>query len=195
MFIQAKNKSEMKSDFIVRGVAAALAVMVLAQCKGEEPVSGEEKQRMEKNKKAPEGMVFIPGGEYKRGNDKAPGNGRNYKEEMPVHKVTVDAFYMDETEVTNRQFEAFVKATGYKTFAERGPNAKDFPKAPPEALKAGSNVFVPPAQVVDPNRVSPWTWWKFTPAATWRHPHGPGSSIKDKMDHPVGCGNFEDAQA
>ena len=64
----------------------------------------------------------------------------------PVHRVYVDAFWMDETEVTNERVrEAFVKATKYVTIAEHTPRAEDFPGAPPENLVAGSVVFAAPA--------------------------------------------------
>ena len=46
----------------------------------------------------PEGMVLIPAGEFQIGSN----------DEQPVHKVYVDAFYMDEREVTNAQYKAFL---------------------------------------------------------------------------------------
>ena len=101
----------------------------------------------------------------------------------PVHEVTVSGFWMDRTEVTNRQFGEFVKHTAYITVAERPPDPKDFPGAPPEKLVPGSIVFTPPA-----GRVSlddPLVWWRYVPGANWRHPEGPGSSIAGKDDHPV----------
>ena len=61
----------------------------------------------------------------------------------PIHRVFVDGFWMDRTEVTNEQFAEFVKATNYVTFAERTPKAEDYPNAPPENLVAGSVVFTP----------------------------------------------------
>ena len=70
----------------------------------------------------------------------------------PVHRVYVDGFWMDATEVTNEQFAAFVKATGYVTVAERKPRAEDFPGAPPENLVAGSVVFSPPDHAVPLDR-------------------------------------------
>ena len=48
----------------------------------------------------------------------------------PIHRVYVDGFYMDKTDVTNQEFTDFVKATGYITVAERTPRAEDFPGAP-----------------------------------------------------------------
>ena len=60
----------------------------------------------------------------------------------PVHRVFVDGFWMDRTEVTNEQFARFVKATGYVTVAERTPRAEDFPGAPTDESRARfSGVF------------------------------------------------------
>ena len=90
---------------------------------------------------------------------------------------------MDRTEVTNRQFGEFVKATNYQTIAERKPDAKDYPGASLEKLVPGSIVFTPPA-----GRVSlddPSIWWRYVPGADWRHPSGPDSTIRGKDDHPV----------
>ena len=97
-------------------------------------------------------MVWIPGGEFSMGSDVAgealcglPGVTRD---SQPVHRVYVDGFWMDRTEVTNEQFAAFVAATGYVTVAERTPTAEEFPGAPPENLVAGSTVFTPTARPV-----------------------------------------------
>ncbi|MEM9161381.1 MAG: formylglycine-generating enzyme family protein, partial [Verrucomicrobiota bacterium] len=69
----------------------------------------------------PDGMVLIPGGRFEMGGDAGEmgGNSHSHQSSYPIHEVYVDAFWMDETEVTNREFAAFVEATGYKTFAER----------------------------------------------------------------------------
>lgn len=64
---------------------------------------------------APEGMVWIPGGTYWMGSEEFP-------DARPVHKVYVDGFWMDKTEVTNAQFARFVQATGYRTVVERLPS-------------------------------------------------------------------------
>ena len=66
----------------------------------------------------------------------------------PVHRVYVDGFFMDKTDVTNAEFAKFVTAVGYITVAERKPRAQDFPGAPPENLVAGSVVFSPPKHPV-----------------------------------------------
>ena len=61
-------------------------------------------------------MIFVPGGTYRMGSDK------HYPEEAPVHRVTVDGFWIDRTPVTNRDFRKFVNDTGYVTFAEIAPD-------------------------------------------------------------------------
>jgi sulfatase modifying factor 1 len=65
------------------------------------------------------GMIFVPGGTFRMGSDK------HYPEEAPAHRATVDGFWIDRTPVTNREFRKFVNATGYVTFAEIRPDAKD----------------------------------------------------------------------
>src|SRR5512144_2478998 len=72
--------------------------------------------------KAPEGMVSIPGGEFSMG-AMVGGEGSHAmpmasNDSQPVHRVYVDAFWMDATPVTNAQFEKFVRATNYVTIAE-----------------------------------------------------------------------------
>jgi formylglycine-generating enzyme required for sulfatase activity len=84
---------------------------------------------------AKSGMRWIPGGTFHMGSD------RHYPEEAPVHEVTVGGFLIDESAVTNRQFAAFVAATGYRTVAERPPNPADYPGALPEMLKPGAWYF------------------------------------------------------
>lgn len=136
----------------------------------------------------PEGMVWIPGGTFWMG-----GNDQTTSDADPPHLVTVDGYWMDRTEVTNRQFAAFVKATGYVTVAERKPEAKDFPDAPPENLVAGSVVFAQPNTPVPLN--DHLQWWRYVPGADWRHPEGPESSIEGKDDYPVVQVGFPDAEA
>jgi formylglycine-generating enzyme required for sulfatase activity len=109
---------------------------------------------------------------------------------LPVHRVTVDGFWMDATPVTNALFSRFVEATGYKTVAERPPRPEE---APEGARVPGSVVFSPPAHEVpldDPSR-----WWRFVPGADWRHPRGPGSTLEGLADHPVVHVAYDDAVA
>jgi len=149
---------------------------------------------------APPGMVWIPGGEFTMGTDSEFGQ----KVEKPAHRVKVDGFFMDETDVTNAQFREFVEATGYVTTAERtptldeimhqvGPDAKP-PK--PEDLVPGSIVFMPTDREVPLNVPDAYRQWqKWTPGANWRHPEGPGRSIEGKDDHPVVHVSWDDATA
>ena len=85
-----------------------------------DPSASEESEGMD-------GMVLIPGGAFSMGGDRGMmgGESQSHGTSNPVHKVTVDPFWMDETEVTNAQFTDFVEATGYVTFAER-PLPADF---------------------------------------------------------------------
>jgi formylglycine-generating enzyme required for sulfatase activity len=132
-------------------------------------------------------MVRIEGGTFRMGSD------RHYAEEAPVHRVAVDAFWIDRTPVTNRQFRRFVDATGYVTFAEIAPKAEDYPGALPHMLRAGSLVFSPPTH---PISLSDWSqWWTFRFGASWRKPYGPGSSIKGLDDHPVVHVAYRDTEA
>jgi formylglycine-generating enzyme required for sulfatase activity len=145
----------------------------------------------------PTGMVWVPGGEFTMGTD----SDLAWPDEKPAHRVRVDGFFMDETEVTNAQFRAFVEATSYVTTAEKPPDAQAVlaqsrpgtPPPPPENLVPGSLVFRMTAGPVDLRDYS--QWWKWTPGACWRHPDGPGSSIDGRDDHPVVHVSWDDATA
>lgn len=135
----------------------------------------------------PEGMVLIPGGEFSMGAVNPLGLSGGGREDMldarPIHRVRVSAFLMDATEVTNAQFEAFVKATGYVTIAEKAPTRDEFPDVPLEDLVAGSVVFTPPpGQVPLDNHLQ---WWAYVHGVSWRHPEGPNSDLKGREQHPV----------
>jgi formylglycine-generating enzyme len=110
-----------------------------------------------------------------------------------VHRVAVDEFWIDRAPVTNNQFKEFVKATGYRTYAEIPPNPKDYPGALPQMLYAGSLVFSPPQSVTN---LRDWSqWWQFMKGANWRRPYGPKSNINALGDHPVVHVSFSDALA
>ncbi len=145
----------------------------------------------------PDGMVWIPGGEFSMGsNDESesicslPGVTRDA---VPIHRVYVDGFWMDATEVTNEQFATFVDATGYVTVAEQKPTAEEFPGAPPENLIAGSTVFAATSEPVPLN--NHFQWWAYLPGADWRHPTGPNSTIDGRDNYPVVQVAYEDAVA
>lgn len=145
----------------------------------------------------PAGMVWVPGGEFLMGSTDPLAR----PDEGPVHRVRVDGFFMDATEVTNEQFAAFVAATGYKTVAERPVDWQELekqvppgtPKPSDSALQPGSLVFTPPDHAVDTR--AHHQWWKWTAGADWRHPEGPGSSLAERQQHPVVHVAYEDAVA
>ncbi len=144
---------------------------------------------------SPPGMVWIPGGEFSMGTlaeseslCSLPGITRDAS---PIHRVYVDGFWMDVTELTNEEFARFVSATGYVTIAERTPTAEEFPGAPPENLVAGSTVFTPTAQSVPLD--NHYLWWRYQKGANWRYPEGPGSSIRGREKYPVVQIAYDDA--
>lgn len=95
----------------------------------------------------------------------------------PGQRVEVRAFSIDRHEVTNRQFAAFVAATGYRTQAEG---------------EGRSALFVPPTEPVSLDNAG--RWWRFVEGADWRHPRGVGSSIAGRDDDPVVHVTREDAE-
>jgi len=131
-------------------------------------------------------MVQIPGGTFRMGSEEF------YPEECPVHRVTVDGFWMDKHPVTNAQFARFVEVTGYVTVAERRPNPGEYPDIDPRLLVPGSLVFRPPPGRVGLHDVR--LWWAYVPGACWKEPEGPGSSLDGRDDHPVVHVAYEDAQ-
>jgi formylglycine-generating enzyme required for sulfatase activity len=137
---------------------------------------------------APEGMVWITGGTFWMGCDDC-----GMPDALPTHRVSVDGFWMDRTPVTNAEFERFVRATGFVTVAERQLDPRDFPGVPRDKLVPGSAVFHATSEPVPLD--NPLQWWRYTPGASWSHPEGTGSSIRDRADHPVVHIAFEDAVA
>jgi formylglycine-generating enzyme len=133
------------------------------------------------------GMAWIDAGRSRMGSD------CHYPEERPVHDVIVAGFWIDKHAVTNRDFAAFVAATGYKTVAERQPNPANYPGADLRLLKAGSLVFYKTKGPVDLSNIG--NWWRWMPGAYWRHPEGRGSSVAARLDHPVVHVAFEDVEA
>ena len=135
-----------------------------------------------------QGMVKIAGGTFRMGSDDP-----RFPDSQPVHKVSVDSFWMDKYPVTNAQFEKFVAATNYKTIAERPLDPKEFPGVPLDKLVPGAVVFTPPDHAVPLDDVT--QWWSYVPKADWRHPEGPTSDLKGRESHPVVQVAYEDAAA
>ena len=142
-------------------------------------------------------MVWVSGGEFSMGAgnpvDMTPVGMKVTRDARPIHRVYVDGFFMDKSDVTNAEFAGFVKATGYVTVAERKPRAEDYPGARPELLVEGSMVFTPPPGPVPLDNYG--QWWSYVPGANWRHPLGPRSDINGKDNYPVVQVAYEDAQA
>lgn len=146
----------------------------------------------------PKAMRIVPAGSFEMGSREDAA----WADERPVHRVRISQPYlMDETEVTNVQFDQFVRATGYKTVAERPVSLPELmaqlprgaPAPAPASLQPGSMVFVTPTGEVDLRYLS--NWWKWTPGAHWRTPEGPKSSLKGRAQHPVVHLAYDDAKA
>jgi formylglycine-generating enzyme required for sulfatase activity len=143
------------------------------------------------------GMVWVEGGTFVMGTDD-PGA---YVHERPSHKVRVDGFWIDQTEVTNKQFEEFVTDTGYRTIAEREIAWQDLKRQlPPEVKRPHDSILVPGSLVFNPQAGirslhDIAQWWRWTPGANWRHPKGPGSSVQGLDSFPVVHIAFADASA
>ncbi len=143
------------------------------------------------------GMTYIKGGVFIMGGD----NSQASTDEYPKHKVQVDGFWMDATEVTNVQFQKFVEATHYITTAEKKPDWNEMKQtlppgtpAPPDSMMvAASLVFHQTSTPVDLHDYS--QWWSWVKGADWKHPEGPGSSINRKENYPVVQVSWYDAMA
>jgi len=131
-------------------------------------------------------MTWIEGAEFTMGSTL-------FADAEPLHRVAVNGFWIDTTEVTNAEFARFVCETGYETLAERIPKPEDYPTIPREQLFAGSAVFREP--VASQSAQQTLSWWQFVAGAHWRAPEGPGSSILKRLDHPVVHVAYADAVA
>jgi formylglycine-generating enzyme required for sulfatase activity len=155
-------------------------------------------------------MAWIPGGTFWMGGPPVSEDARHQKQShpdapmcdglltgfpdaQPTHLVEVTGFWMDTTEVTNAEFAAFVKATGYVTVAERVPTAEQYPGARPEMLVAGSVVFTPPRNPVPLDNAM--QWWSYVKGASWKHPEGPASNLAGRDRLPVVQVSWDDAVA
>jgi formylglycine-generating enzyme len=132
-------------------------------------------------------MNRIPGGTFRMG------SADFYPEERPVHRVSVDGFWMDEHPVTVEEFRRFAKATGYVTVAQRPLDPAEYPDADLALLVPGSLVFQPAAGPVDLRDYR--NWWAYVPGASWQHPDGPGSDCRGRERHPVTQIAYEDAES
>ena len=108
-------------------------------------------------------MRLIPAGEFMMGSTEGEAN------EKPVHRVGLDAFYLDQYEVTNQLFQKFARETGYETTAEKEGKAWAY--------------------------VSDETWTEVS-GANWRKPEG-GETVfvSNREAHPVVSVSWHDAEA
>jgi sulfatase modifying factor 1 len=134
----------------------------------------------------PAGQAFIPGGRFRFG---AAGQ---LPEEQEAPGVRIRPFCLQTHEVSNRDFAAFVAATGYRTLAERPLSQEQFPELSAAERRPGSVVFRPPS---GGGPIEELSWWQWVPGADWRHPQGPDSGITGLEDHPVVQVALEDAEA
>jgi formylglycine-generating enzyme required for sulfatase activity len=102
--------------------------------------------------------------------------------EGPERKVSLQDFHLEVETVTIRRFAQFIQSTGHVTESERfGMSAVFAPLLGDQVLVTGGVVNTP--------------WWTRIDGATWREPEGPGSSIEDRLDHPVTHVSWHDATA
>lgn len=178
-----------------------LLVTLLFSCKKKSNSNNQENNLVKiEVPKAPEGMVWVEGKTFTQG--AKPGDKYAMPREKPAHQVTVNGFFIDITEVTNKQFKKFVKETGYITIAERpiiwDEMKKDLPPGTPKphdsVLQPGSLIFNKNVnQVATMDNYTQWWTWKI--GANWKHPEGPESSIEGKDDYPVVHIAYQDALA
>ncbi|APX99209.1 formylglycine-generating enzyme family protein [Lacinutrix venerupis] len=203
----------MKSINFLTYILPTLIILVLTSCREEKkqdkilqsPFETAIKQKAliidkPENINTPKGMVWVKGKTFTQG--AKAGDKFAMMREKPAHQVSVDGFFIDITEVTNKQFTAFVNATKYITVAERPIDwevmkvelPEDTPKPHDSILKPGSLVFNKNVKTVA-NMENYGQWWTWKIGANWKHPEGPNSSIEGKDDYPVVHIALEDAQA
>ena len=194
----------MQETKILRSSAYLFLLLLFVGCKSrtdrQRETIGPKSMEQTKPGEAPDGMVWIPGGEFTQGavskDDMAMAH------EGPAHKARVDGFFMDIHEVTNAEFAEFVKETGYVTVAEREIDWEEMEKQLPEGtpkphdsiLRPGSLVFKKTRSSV-PNLYDYSQWWEWKIGASWKHPAGPDSDNDGKGDLPVVHMAYEDAMA
>jgi formylglycine-generating enzyme len=133
---------------------------------------------------APRGMIWLPGGEFTMGSNSE----HALPDEKPPHRIKVDGFWIDETEVTNAQFQAFVESTGYVTTAEKPPDLGELMKQlPPDSPPPAKEDLVPGSIVLafsekGGRQSGDWAW---VPGADWKHPEGPDGTIQGKDTYPA----------
>ena len=148
----------------------------------------------------PNGMVWVEGKSYTKG--AKIDDQYSMMREKPSHNVYVDGFFIDITEVTNKQFKKFAVETGYITIAERKIDWEEMKKSLPPGTPKPHDSILQPGSLIFNEDVKEvvgmdnyFQWWKWQIGANWRTPKGPGSSIENKENFPVVHIAYEDALA
>ncbi len=172
-----------------------ILILFIVGCKRESSkvvLSNNEQKTESSIHSSHENMVFIKGDTFEMGAD----NNQADKDEYPKHKVKLDGFWMDVTEVTNEQFAQFVKATNYITTAEKEIDWEVLKKQLPIGTPKPSNELLQPGSLVFHTiKNESDFWWKMENGANWKHPSGPNSTINGKENYPVVQISWDDAQA
>ncbi|MSR75134.1 MAG: formylglycine-generating enzyme family protein [Planctomycetes bacterium] len=148
-----------------------LLVLLLPSCAQKEPLDV--------------GLVLIPSGDF------LMGSAEGLADELPQVAVHVDGFRMSATEITNRMFRQFVRATGYMTTAEKTPDKAVLMAQLPEGAQEPDPTALVPGALVHHAGVG----WEWVIGAQWCRPLGPDSNIDGKEDFPVVQVSWDDAVA
>jgi len=183
----------LRSDFSTKSILLLLILVSITGCKKErEPAS------VQIEIEAPKGMVWVESKTFLQGAKSSDDYAMH--REKPAHEVTVDGFFIDITEVTNKQYRAFVDATNYVTVAEREIDWEEMKKElPAGTLKPHDSILQPGSLIFNKNvnavvnMQNYGQWWTWKIGADWKHPQGPGSSIEGQDNYPVVHIAYEDA--
>ena len=150
--------------------------------------------------KTPEGMIWVEGKTFLQGakaSDKFA-----MSREKPAHTVTVDGFFIEATEVTNKQYRKFVDETKYLTIAERAIDWEEMKKQLPQGTPKPHDSILQPGSLIFNKNIKAvvsmdnyYQWWAWKIGANWKHPEGPNSTIVGKDNFPVVHIAYEDALA
>jgi sulfatase modifying factor 1 len=122
-------------------------------------------------------LIAIPAGPVLVGSDEA-----DHPEEWPVRAVDLAPYRIGRCTVTNKEFAAYVAATGHRTDAEQYGSSFVFAGFLPDDFPPTRGVAAAP-------------WWREVHGADWMHPFGPHSDRSGLDDHPVVHVSRNDAEA